>query len=54
MIYFKKLKEDGTLDIIGTEEILTEGHIEIAKDEYDNLFQYINEHAEHIVYQEDE
>ena len=48
MRYFKKMNEDGSLDHIGTEEVLTEGHAEISKEEYDALFQYIREHAVHI------
>ena len=49
---FKKMNEDGSIDYIGTEETLTEGHVEISKEEYDALFQYIREHAEHIVVEE--
>ena len=52
MVHYKVLKEDGSLDYIGTEEVLTEGHAEISKEEYDALFQYIREHAEHIVVEE--
>lgn len=54
MIHYKVLKQDGTLDYIGTEEVLTEGHIEITNEEYDSLFLYIREHAEHIIITEDE
>ena len=54
MRYFKKVNADGSLDFIGTEEVLTEGHIEIAKEEYDSLFLYIREHAEHIIITEEE
>lgn len=48
MIYYKVLKEDGSLDYIGTEETLTEGHIEIAKEEYDALLDDIQKNAVHI------
>ena len=54
MIHYKVLKQDGTLDYIGTEEVLTECHVEITKEEYDSLFQYIREHAEHIIITEEE
>lgn len=54
MIHYKVLKQDGTLDYIGTEEVLTEGHVEITKEEYDSLFLYIQEHAEHIIITEEE
>lgn len=54
MVHYKVLKEDGSLDYIGTEEVLTEGHIEITKEEYDSLFLYIREHAEHIIITEEE
>lgn len=54
MRYFKKVNADGSLDFIGTEEVLTEGHVEIAKEEYDSLFLYIREHAEHIIITEEE
>lgn len=54
MIYYKVLKNDGKIDYIGTEEVLTEGHVEIAKEEYDSLFLYIREHAEHIIITEEE
>ena len=54
MKYFKKSKDDGTLDYIGTEEVLTDDHVEITKEEYDELFLYIREHAEHIIITEEE
>lgn len=54
MIHYKVLKQDGTLDYIGTEEVLTEGHVDITKEEYDSLFLYIREHAEHIIITEEE
>ncbi|MGN0472214.1 MAG: hypothetical protein ACI4F8_05160 [Lachnospiraceae bacterium] len=54
MRYFKKVNADGSLDHIGTEEVLTEGHMEIPKEEYDSLFLYIREHAEHIIITEEE
>lgn len=52
MVHYKVLKEDGSLDLIGTEEVLTEGHIEITKEEYDALFSEIQKNAVHIVTEE--
>lgn len=54
MVHYKVLKEDGSLDLIGTEETLTEFHIEIMREEYDELFRHIQEHAEHIQYEYEE
>lgn len=53
MVHYKVLKEDGSLDLIGTEEVLTEGHVEIAKEEYDSLLLYIQENAVHINVEEE-
>lgn len=47
MKYYKKINDDGSLNLIGTTEKVTDG-AEITKDEYDNLYQYIIENAEHI------
>ena len=53
MIHYKVLKEDGSLDYIGTEETLTESHVEITKEEYDELFSEIQKNAVHIMIDED-
>lgn len=54
MVHYKVLKEDGSLDLIGTEETLTEGHIEIEKEEYDALLDDIQKNAVHIVIDEED
>ena len=54
MIYYKVLKNDGSLDYIGTEEVLTECHVEIAKEEYDELLDDIQKNAVHIVIDEED
>ena len=54
MVHYKVLKEDGSLDLIGTEEVLTEGHIEITKEEYDTLLDDIQKNAVHILIDEED
>ena len=53
MIYYKTLKDDGNIDYIGTEKVLTENHVEISNEEYDKLFSEIQKNAEHIMIDED-
>lgn len=53
MIYYKALKDDGNIDYIGTEEVLTEGHVEISNEEYNKLFGEIQKNAVHIMIDED-
>lgn len=53
MIFYKKLKADGTLDMIGTQEMLPDNAIEITETEYKELYKYIQENAVHIVSEED-
>lgn len=54
MVHYKVLNEDGSLDYIGTEEVLTESHIKIAKEEYDVLLDDIQKNAVHIVIDEED
>ena len=54
MIHYKVLKEDGSLDYIGTEEVLTKSHMEIQKEEYDVLLDDIQKNAVHIVIDEED
>ena len=54
MVHYKVLKEDGSLDLIGTEEVLTESHIEITKEEYDALLDDIQKNAVHILIDEED
>lgn len=53
MIYYKKLNTDGTLNLIGTQDTLPTDAVEITKQEYTELYQYIQENAVHIVYDEE-
>ena len=53
MIYYKKLNTDGTLNMIGTQDKLPTDAVEITETEYEELYQYIQENAEHIVSEED-
>lgn len=48
MMYYKKLNSDGTLDMIGTQEMLPSDTIEITETEYNELYKYIQENAVHI------
>ena len=48
MIYYKKLNPDGTLNLIGTQDSLPSDAVEITKQEYTELYQYIQENAVHI------
>lgn len=54
MMYYKKLNSDGTLDMIGTQEILPDNAIEITETEYTELYKYIQENAVHVVGEETE
>ena len=49
MIFYKKLNPDGTLNLIGTQDTLPSNTIEITETEYNELYQYIQENAVHIV-----
>ena len=53
MIHYKKLNTDGTLNLIGTQDTLPTDAVEITKQEYTELYQYIQENAVHIVYDEE-
>ena len=48
MMFYKKLNKDGTLDMIGTQEVLPDNSVEITEKEYTELYQYIQENAVHI------
>ena len=49
MVYYKKINEDGTLNLIGTQDTLPSDTIEITETEYSELYQYIQDNAVHIV-----
>ena len=53
MIYYKKLNEDGSINMIGTQDTLPSDAVEITEQEYTELYQYIQENAVHIVYDEE-
>ena len=53
MIFYKKLNTDGTLNMIGTQDTLSTDAVEITETEYKELYQYIQENAVHIVYDEE-
>ena len=54
MIFYKKLNADGSLNMIGTQDELPTDAVEINATEYKELYQYIQEHAVHIVEDEEE
>ena len=49
MKHFKKLNEDGSINMIGTQETLPTDAVEITETEYTELYQYIQDNAVHIV-----
>lgn len=49
VIFYKKLNEDGTINMIGTQDKLPTDAFEITETEYSELYQYIQENAVHIV-----
>ena len=53
MIYYKKLNEDGSINMIGTQDKLPTDAVEITEQEYRELYQYIQENAVHIVEDEE-
>lgn len=54
MIFYKKLNEDGTVNMIGTQDELPKDCIEITEPEYTDLYRYIQENAVHIIDTEEE
>ena len=53
MIYYKKLNEDGSINMIGTQDTLPTDSVEITEQEYKELYQYIQENAVHIIADEE-
>ena len=49
MIHYKKINPDGTLNLIGTQDSLPSDAVEITKQEYTELYRYIQDNAVHIV-----
>ena len=52
IMFYKKLNKDGTLDMIGTQEVLPDNSVEITEEEYTELYQYIQENAVHEIVEE--
>lgn len=48
MRYFKKLNENGTVNMIGVQEVIPSDAVEISAEEYNELYRYIQENAVHI------
>ena len=53
MIFYKKLNNDGTVNMIGTQETLPTDAVEITETEYTELYQYIQENAVHVIADEE-
>ena len=53
MIYYKKLNEDGSINMIGTQDTLPTDAVEITEQEYTELYQYIQENAVHVIADEE-
>jgi len=49
VIFYKKLNNDGTVNMIGTQDALPSDAVEITETEYNDLYQYIRDNAVHIV-----
>ena len=53
MKHFKKLNEDGSINMIGTQETLPTDAVEITEQEYTELYQYIQENAVNVIVEEE-
>lgn len=53
MIYYKKLNEDGSINMIGTQDTLPTDAVEITEQEYKELYQYIQDNAVHVIADEE-
>lgn len=53
MIYYKKINEDGTINMIGTQDKLPTDAVEITDTEYEELYLYIQENAVHVIADEE-
>ena len=51
MKYYKRIMADNSI-IVGTQDIIPDNSVEITKEEYEELYQYIQENAVHIVSEE--
>ena len=53
MKYYKKLNEDGSINMIGTQETLPTDVVEITEQEYTELYKYIQDNVVHVVEEEE-
>ena len=53
MKHFKKLNEDGSINMIGTQDTLPSDAVEITETEYTELYQYIQDNAVHVIAEEE-
>ena len=53
MKHFKKLNEDGSINMIGTQDTLPSDAVEITDTEYEELYLYIHDNAVHIIAEEE-
>ena len=53
MIFYKKLNPDGTLNLIGTQDTLPSDAVEMTETEYNELYQYIQDNAVHVIAEEE-
>ena len=54
MKHYKKLNEDGSINMIGTQDTLPTDAVEITEQEYTELYQYIQDNAVHVIAEEEE
>ena len=52
-MYYKTLNTDGTLNMIGTQYKLPTDAVEITETEHEELYQYIQENAVHVIEEEE-
>ena len=52
-MFYKKLNKDGTIKMIGTQDKLPTDAVEITETEYEELYQYIQENAVHVIEEEE-
>ena len=52
-MYYKKLNTDGSLNMIGTQDKLPTDAVEITETEYEELYQYIQDNAVHVIAEEE-
>ena len=53
MKHYKKLNEDGSINMIGTQDTLPTDAVEINATEDTELYQYIQDNAVHVIAEEE-